>query len=169
MGSSSPPELVHQLSGVPTLIDAAADQLSTLANTIPDLLIENKRVVLAVHYRMVADAWYARIEQTVDQMAERWPALHKTTGKMVLELRPNLDWHKGSALLWLLSTLPAARPVVPIFIGDDTTDEDAFEAVAGRGIGIAVDVQHPTAARYAVKDVAEVYELLDRISGLAMV
>jgi trehalose-6-phosphatase len=92
--------------------------------------------------------------------------LRKTGGKKVWELRPDVDWHKGRALLWLLERL---GPLLPIFIGDDVTDEDAFAAAASRGgIGILVaEEPRATAAGYRLRDPGEALELLRRLAELA--
>ena len=165
-GPDTPPELAQQLTDVPHMIESAATELSIRLANVPDLIIENKSVALAIHYRRVAPNFIPAVEMAVMDTATRWPALKTTTGKMVFELRPDLDWNKGSALLWLLSTRVTANGAFPVFIGDDLTDEDALEAVAGRGIGIVVEGRRPTAAHYSVRDVAEVYELLALISAL---
>jgi trehalose 6-phosphate phosphatase len=63
-------------------------------------------------------------------------------GKMVYELQPKIDWHKGKAVLHLLQTLDLDTDgAVPLYLGDDITDKDAFRALAGRGVGIIVG--HP--------------------------
>ena len=55
------------------------------------------------------------------------------------ELRPDIDWDKGSAFSWLLDAMDFVGPeIFPFYIGDDITDEDAFEALVGQGIGIVV-------------------------------
>jgi len=52
-------------------------------------------------------------------------------GKMVLELKPNVAWDKGSSVLWLLEALGLKDrgDVFALYIGDDTTDEDAFRVM----------------------------------------
>ena len=58
---------------------------------------------------------------------------------MVYEIQPKIDWDKGKAVLYLLDALGLDRDdVVPLYLGDDITDEDAFRALADRGIGIFV-------------------------------
>jgi alpha,alpha-trehalase len=94
------------------------------------------------------------VEEAVDAALKANPELRKTYGKKVFELRPRIDWDKGRAVLWLLAALGLDRPdVLPLYLGDDDTDEDAFVALAGRGIGILVaDRPQETAAEYRLKD-----------------
>ena len=89
------------------------------------------------------------VTEVVDLVALGSPTLRVTGGKKILELRPRIEWDKGQAVLWLLRALKLDRAdVCPIYIGDDLTDEDAFEALADRGIGIVVrDGPRETAAR----------------------
>jgi len=84
-------------------------------------------------------------------------------GKKVYELQPDVDWDKGRAVLWLIETLKLEE-AMPVYIGDDVTDEDAFRALAGRGLGIAVqDAPRPTAATLTLRDPEEVRALLARL------
>jgi trehalose-phosphatase len=77
-------------------------------------------------------------------------------------LLPDIDWNKGKALLWLLETLELERgKALPIFIGDDRTDEDAFSALQSTGIGILVSEQlQPTAAKYSLMNPTQVERFL---------
>ncbi len=81
---------------------------------------------------------------------------------MILELRPGIDWDKGRALLWLLERLEAVGgPLVPVYVGDDVTDEDAFTAIAGRGVGIRIgDAHDRSGADYSLRDVDETLAFL---------
>ena len=92
--------------------------------------------------------------------------LRKSLGKKVFELQPRLDWHKGKAVLWLLDSLSLQLPdVVPIYIGDDLTDEDAFHTLAGCGFTTVVaNTPRRTAARYALQSPAQVQILLQRLA-----
>ena len=81
---------------------------------------------------------------------------------MVLELRPGIPcYDKGKALLWLLERLEMASGThVPVYIGDDDTDEDAFRAIAGRGVGVRIGDPHEvTAADYTLADVESFLDL----------
>jgi trehalose-phosphatase len=102
----------------------------------------------------------------VDEVLGQSEGLRKTGGKMIFELRPDIDWDKGKALGWLLRKLDLdRRDVVPIYLGDDLTDEDALREIDERGIGILVrDESRPTHARYALEDTAEVRIFLQTLT-----
>ena len=73
-------------------------------------------------------------------------------------------------MLSLLERLDLDRPqVVPIYLGDDLTDEDAFHALQGRGVGIVVrgeDHARETAAQYALADCDDVRRFLELLVAL---
>ena len=89
-------------------------------------------------------------------------------GKKVFELRPNMDWDKGKAVLWLLDALGLdTAEVVPIYIGDDVTDRDAFDALRGRGLSLLVaEEPQATSADYRLYDVAEVRRFLNELTAV---
>ena len=133
----------------------------------PGLLLETKGYSLAVHYRLVREeSAVARVESVVDALMPDYPTLRKTHGKKVFEIRPRFDWNKGRAVQWILEALDLHHAgVTPFYLGDDTTDEDGFEAVAGSGVGILVaDETRPTAARYRLNDDVEVGRFLERLA-----
>ena len=94
--------------------------------------------------------------------------MRKTTGKKIFELRPNIDWDKGKALFSLLESLyTESSRVLPVYIGDDDTDEDAFRALSDRGIAIVVGIgKRPTSARYALRDTDEAAQFLHEVEGI---
>ena len=153
---------------LPELNSAEAALRLSLAR-IPGALLERKAYALAVHVRGLAPDVAVAVEAAVDAALSRHTRLHKGTGKMVFELLPRLDWHKGKAVLHILEALrlPAVH-VLPIFIGDDRTDEDAFAALAGRGVGILVaESPRQTAAYYTLRNPDEVHRFLQRLVGAA--
>ncbi|MFP3939136.1 MAG: trehalose-phosphatase [Thermoanaerobaculia bacterium] len=135
--------------------------------------VETKPYTVAVHYRRVPPERYPQVEAAVERQLAAHPGLRRGEGKRVFEIRPDMEWDKGHAVLWLLRALALDRPdVVPVYIGDDVTDEDvfrAFEGRAGGGIGIVVmDRPRPTGATYRLQDPDEVRELLERVASGAL-
>lgn len=121
------------------VLDEAEESLKQQLADIDGAQVERKKFTIAVHYRNVRDEHVGSVEEVVDHAADHYSGLRKAEGKKVYELRPDIDWDKGKAISWLLDTLNLVGPEVFLFyIGDDITDEDAFEALAGQGIGIVV-------------------------------
>jgi trehalose-phosphatase len=143
-------------------LQQAADELALPLAAIAGARLERKRFAVAVHYRQVADGYVPEVEARVDEVAGRHPRLRKTGGKKVFELRPAIDWDKGRAVRWLIAELGLDRPdVLPIYIGDDLTDEDAFHALLGRGLGILVaHTAQPSLASLRLTDPDQVRALL---------
>ena len=99
--------------------------------------VEDKGLALSYHYRTHEDPARARAELEAIAERARSAGLRARFGRMVLELLPPLDAHKGTAVLALLQDRGLNRA---LFAGDDTTDLDAFEAVAGLEVGVKVAV-----------------------------
>ena len=144
------------------VLDKARKELSEKLHSIEGVLVESKKFAIAIHYRLVNPGKVVHVEEIVDKVASSHPELRKAYGKKIFELQPNIDWHKGKALLSLLSTLNLnGNDVLPFYIGDDVTDEDAFRALKSRGIGIVVrDEPYETAASYSLKNPEGVREFL---------
>ena len=152
---------------VPALEHAAAELAQRLSN-IPGIAVEHKRYAVAVHYRNAAEGAATAVTAAVHEVGRR-SGLRVTSGRMVVELRPNLDWDKGRTLEWIAREIDGDETLLPIFIGDDLTDEDAFDAVLHDGIGIVVqhseDGDRSTAARFALTDPDHVREFIERTVG----
>ncbi len=150
---------------VPMLANAA-DELRQRLSSIPGVVVEHKRYAVAVHYRNAAEGAAAAVTAAVHDAGRR-SGLKVTSGRMVVELRPNLDWDKGRTLEWIAREIDGEETLLPIFIGDDLTDEDAFDSVLHDGIGIVVqhseDGDRSTAARFALSDPSHVREFIERM------
>ncbi|MGH2628974.1 MAG: trehalose-phosphatase [Actinomycetota bacterium] len=161
----------HGVEFLPDL-DRAEDELRASLGRIPGIRVERKRFAIAVHVRQVEDRRIPEVETAVDRVARAHARLRRTGGKKVFELRPNEEWDKGRALLRLMQILRVDRvDVVPIYVGDDATDEDAFRAIAERGIGLVVQGEGDswvTAARYSLADTEEVRVFLEELASPAM-
>jgi trehalose 6-phosphate phosphatase len=152
---------------VPVLAGAAASLREQLGS-IPGITVEHKRFAVAVHYRNAARDRVGEATAAVREAGRR-SGLRVTTGREVIELRPEIDWDKGRTLHWILDRL-GAGPVSPLYLGDDITDEDAFDAVADlAGAGIIVrhsdDGDRATAARFALDSPARGAESAARVAG----
>ena len=146
-------------------LESVEQELRQALATIDGALVERKRYSLAVHVRGLAPNPATAVEAVVDAALSRRARLRKGTGKMVFELMPRLDWNKGKAVLYILETLhPCGTGALPIYIGDDRTDEDAFAALSGRGVGILVsESPRKTAANYTLRNPDEVSRFLRRL------
>jgi len=134
-----------------------------LADTFRDrkgVIVEVKTLGVAIHYRLDPSA-ETEIHAVMASLSEAH-GLDFQTGKMMVELRTT-GHNKGTALAAMMQDPPFAGHM-PIFLGDDVTDEDGFAACATLGgAGILVGPERPSAARYRLDDVADVHEWLSAL------
>jgi len=166
------------------LIEAAADELRRALDGVPGAVVEAKRFAVSVHYRQVADDDLGRVDDAVARVVAAEPRLARSAAKKVYEVRPALDWDKGDALLYLLRQPELLGrdgggdgegdgEDLPLYIGDDLTDEDAFRAIDERpGGGVTIHVvdgstDFETRADWSLASPQEVSELLRRLARLA--
>ncbi|QUR66529.1 trehalose-phosphatase [Mycobacterium spongiae] len=155
-------------AAIPVLEQAAA-QLRDRLGSIPGVVVEHKRFGVAVHYRNAARDHVDAVSAAV-RAAGQHHALRVTTGREVIELRPDVNWDKGKTLRWVMGQLQSSdcAGLVPVYLGDDITDEDAFDAVHDDGIPIVVrhtdDGDRATAALFALDSPAEVAEFTNRLA-----
>jgi len=124
----------------------------------PGLLLEDKGTALALHYRLAPQHEDEVLQQANALLNELQPAFRLQLGKCVAELRPGAC-SKAAAIASYLDEMPF-HSRVPIFIGDDVTDEDAFVGVNERG-GVSIKVgSGESSALYRLSDVNAVHELL---------
>ena len=130
---------------------------------IPEILFEEKGPILSVHYRNVPQKFFARISQLLDEELQKWRGRWKmASGKMVFEIRPDADFHKGKAVREILKTVPSPG-LLAIYLGDDQTDEDAFRVLKGQGVSVLIGPSgFPSEADFFLRDPGEVQEFLFR-------
>ncbi|OBA63091.1 trehalose-phosphatase [Mycobacterium sp. 1100029.7] len=150
------------------VLEAAAAQLRERLGSIPGVVVEHKRFGVAVHYRNAARDRVGEVAAAVRAAGQR-DALRVTTGREVIELRPDVDWDKGKTLRWVIDHLDDAQTLTPVYLGDDITDEDAFDAVREDGVPILVrhndDGDRATAARYALDSPAAAAAFVGRLAA----
>ncbi|MFW5756088.1 MAG: trehalose-phosphatase [Tangfeifania sp.] len=155
---------------LPRLSDIEEELYQILPQIDKGIQIDRKRYAVAVHYRNANEDNIPVIKQKVDEILKENPDFKKGEGKKILEIKPNVDWHKGKAVLWIMKKLGVddTNKFVPIYIGDDVTDEDAFRSISEFGVGILVGTHgQETAAKYRLDDVPDVQSFLNRLAGLA--
>ena len=142
---------------VPIGLDDLRDEVTRFTAACDGLLVEEKPAGIALHYRR-APAQAERAIGFMERLA-RQHGLAVQRGNMVVELRPE-GATKGDALRAFM-TEPEFAGARPVFVGDDLTDEHAFDAAAALGgAGILVGPARETAARYRVDSVTAVAEWL---------
>eukprot|EP00889_Picochlorum_renovo_P005325 jgi/Picre1/32355/NNA_007701.t1 len=105
--------------------------------------IEDNTYCISVHFRNCHPDSFEEIMKSVERVVDQEPQIFFTRGRKVLEVRPRIDWNKGSALVHLLSMLGIAdEDVFCIYIGDDRTDEDAFQVLSDRRLGAGILVSN---------------------------
>jgi trehalose 6-phosphate phosphatase len=153
----------HDIAGVyREATQRIADRLTIFASRHDDVLVEEKAGAVALHYRRAPDL-RADCQRAILAAIEPEVEFRIVDGKMVFEARP-AEVGKDAAVRAYMRELPFAGRI-PIFIGDDATDEDAFLAVQDMGgLGIKVG-EGPTAARARLPDVTSVRTFLRRIAS----
>ena len=146
--------------------------LTRTLGTMKGVLIENKGLSLSVHYRQVEAAKTDEVKQVVDHVVGGLQAagdIKVTNGKKVYEVQPAVNWDKGKAIKLLMKKFGRGgrkSKLLPIYIGDDLTDEDGFRIIGRYGNGISTFVgshRKDTAARYYLESPSEVIEFLTRL------
>ncbi len=132
------------------------------------IFIERKKFSIAVHYRKAGDEDIIKAEKAVDEIIKWNTGLKKSSGKKIFEIQPDIDWDKGKAIYWIMDKIGLKFPeTFPVYLGDDTTDEDAFRAIKGHGLGIVVMEQiRDTEADQMLHDSTEVEIFLTRFTQL---
>jgi len=152
-------------------LEKAEAKLREKLGSIKGSLVERKKFSIAVHYRMVEKPETAEVEKIVDEVLSGFPSLVKGTGKKVFELKPDIEWDKGKALLWVMKALGLDFDnSLTIYIGDDTTDEDAFREIKNKGTGIIVrdgERNRKTFAEYYLNNTSEVQAFLMQLARLS--
>ena len=149
------------------------DNLERKISRVPGAFIEDKGLTLSLHYRQADKRDIPFLKAGLDEVVRAYSAKDKIrvkAGKMVFEVRPPVRWDKGKVVLWLLArqrfALKEKVEVVPLYIGDDVTDEDAFRALGDKGITVRVGELEDSRAEYYLKNTDEVFLLLKDIKGI---
>ncbi len=149
------PEAAAQREGLQQL----AEKLSARMQAISGAYVENKGLTVSIHFRQVADRQMDQVVRVVRAaVTPRHRQWQLVVGKMVYEIKPRVDWHKGAALHWIKDRIGKSKAQM-IYLGDDFTDEDAFAALPD-GITVKVGHAEETLAKFHVANPVEVQQFL---------
>lgn len=151
-------------SAVPVIERAAAQLRATLAR-VPGIDVEYKRFAVAAHYRDVSPEHIAEVIASTRRLGQ-WEGLRVTNGRKRIELSPDIEWDTATTLSWIRDKVAGDGGVLPLYIGDDLSDEAAFDAVRLDGIGIVVGHgeygDRRSAAKFLLDGPAQVREFIER-------
>lgn len=142
--------------------------ISTALKHVPGAWIEDKGLTASVHHRQVQHAMLGRLHEateralTTSRGRSDWVLRY---GNEVIEIRPRVKWHKGSAARWLMEQMvPVGQDVLLIYLGDDLTDEDVFREFP-EAITVRVGAGGSTVANFFLEDSAEAQASLEWLAG----
>ncbi|HPN72462.1 MAG TPA: trehalose-phosphatase [Candidatus Omnitrophota bacterium] len=134
-------------------IRKVATLLKASCGSIDGVIVEDKGLTISVHYRMASSRDAAKVRRLFSDVVTPYLSAGRvfaSGGKKVLEVLPPVKWDKGEAALRLISEKKrmSKKPVLPVYIGDDITDETAFKAIGNSGLTVLVGRRSSAAGHY---------------------
>jgi trehalose 6-phosphate synthase/phosphatase len=155
--------LGRHLSVSKQVLKKVVKELKAALSVIEGVVVEDKGVTVSVHYRLVNARNLGKVFDVFWSIMDRYEDMFKiTSGKKVFEIRPHGIWNKGDAVQWIWNNFGQKR--TPLYVGDDTTDEDAFKVVKGKGIGICIGKS--LEADFYLKNQREIRKFLKYIGNM---
>ncbi|WP_338049283.1 trehalose-phosphatase [Rosenbergiella gaditana] len=137
-------------------------QLSRDIEPMPGVRLEKKSIAFALHYRQAPTAQQA-LHELANTIVKRYPDFKVQAGKCVWEIKPRAC-DKGKAISYLMQTSPFIGRI-PVFIGDDMTDEAGFQYV-NRQQGISIKIGcGESEATHRIDNVTQLYQWLDQLAN----
>lgn len=152
------------------IISKLCNKLRKELKHIHGAIVDDKELTVSVHYRLVPRKELRALKSIFEEVVGPHVAsgfIMVTKGKKVFEVRPNVDWGKGKAALWIINLIDPMGKLTPIYIGDDKTDEDAFLAIKDRGITILVSGKRKKShAKFFLRDESEVKTFFKKLASM---
>lgn len=146
-------------------------ELVTGLKSVTGAIVEDKGLSLTLHYRLVKKRDVPITEDIFNTVVRPYLSrkeIKVNGGKKVLEVRPPVAWDKGKAALWVLKRFKVrlkTDSIIPIYIGDDWTDESAFKALGDKGVTIFVgNEDSDTTAQLFLESPKGVGKFLERLA-----
>ena len=154
-----------------TAIALLRGRVEKLAGKFPELLIEDKPAGMTINYRSMAARRAGVFKAAVAEIAAdlvKKKSIKVLPGRGVFDILPAAAWDKGKAVCWLLEHISrkADGLLLPVYVGDDVSDESAFQALKKNGVTIHVGPSKITAARWCLRSYSDVYELLKFVKAV---
>ncbi len=148
-------------------LSSIARCVSVRLRSVPGAIVQNKKSTLTIHYRNVKKSSVQTVHAAVRKCVYPYRrSVRMTSGKKVIEVRPNVVWGKGHAVRWILKQSRAPRGSMVVYCGDDRTDEDAFRLLPKTVVTLHVGNERDSSARYYVRSVSEVHTFLRNLYGV---
>ncbi|MEA2022617.1 MAG: trehalose-phosphatase [Candidatus Caldatribacteriota bacterium] len=141
------------------IIENISHHLDQALSSIPGVILEKKKMSVAIHYRMVSIEDLPELKSILkNSLKGKLKHIRILKGKKVFEFLPNIGWNKGKAIIWMMNIMKLSWSDHRVFfLGDDTTDEDAFRILRTRGTGILIaEKARISAADYRLSSPEEV-------------
>lgn len=152
-----------------TTMQKIGEWLTRRTASVPGVIVEPKRLTVAIHYRQVSRGMLGRVAAQIEQVLyEHGGAFKLLRGRLVIEILPHVGWTKGECALWIRDrvALDFSGAVTMLYMGDDQTDEQAFRLLVGKALTIRVGGRGAhTAASYRLRDETEVQDLLSALAA----
>ncbi|PIJ46170.1 trehalose-phosphatase [Tatumella sp. OPLPL6] len=160
---------IRAFNGELTTTDTDAQQLGEIEQqlsreiaSLPGVRLEKKGIAFALHYRQVPSAQQV-LQRLADDIVKRYPDFKVQAGKCVWEIKPRAC-DKGKAIDFLMQT-PPFKGRIPVFLGDDVTDEAGFQSV-NRQQGISIKIgSGESEATQRINDVTALYQWLGKLAN----
>jgi trehalose 6-phosphate phosphatase len=135
------------------------EEVGSKLSHVEGVMVEDKGLTISIHFRHVAENDRPAVEEALRPcVAEAGALFRLNPGRKAFDIVPRTGWHRGAAVRWILDHLHESG-MLPIYFGDDQSDEDAF-AVLEDAVTVRVGSAPSTCARYRVSGPAEVYRFL---------
>lgn len=154
------------------LLNRIKTDLEKSLSPIKGAWLEDKRIILSLHYRPVDEKNIKSLERIFNRVCRPYiknKEVKIQPGKKVFEIKPPIAWDKGQAALWLLAkweSLWGKGNFISMYIGDDVADEEAFKLLKDKSLTVSVGENTRSSAIYYLENQQEVTQLLKGILEL---
>lgn len=162
-------EYTHSaLTELEGIVKSIRDRILEIISGVGKIAVEDKGIALSIHYRGAGKERSKKILEQISKICSEYYGIRLMRGKKILEILPNTGWDKGKAIDFVLAVLSSrtglsTNNTIPIYFGDDRTDEYGFKVLRGRGVSVRVGYKCNTNAEYYVNNTDDVIRFLNEL------